>query len=489
MSLGSAWSVGLSGLATASDQMALVSRNVSRAGDPDAVRKAGEQVTTQTGTVRLAAVVRVSDPDLLDGALSTKSDYSGESVTSSALDRLHATVLGPDSEFSAAALIARLEADLRLYANDPVSRSAGLQAVGSANYLANSLNTASSEIASVRAEADNAIAQSVMAVNTSLRELQTVNAEINSALAHDDVTDQLDRRDAILKSIAEHISIRVVPRGASDIAVYTDGGVVLFETVAREVTFTASGVLGPGVNGFSVRIDGIEVTGSGAVMPLKSGSIAAQANIRDSIAPILQSQVDEIARGLIEAFADPDRTASGQPDIPGLFTWSGATVPASGAVVSGLAAQLRVNPQIDPAVGGQLNYLRDGGASAPANPAYNANPTGADGFSGRLRELLGNLAAVRSFDAASNLGTAVNLKDFAAQSVGWLNGLRQSSATELEIRSAVSARASESLLSVTGVNLDQEMADLLKFEQSYRAATRLIATVDEMIKGIVEATR
>lgn len=489
MSLGSAWSVGLSGLSTASDQMALVSRNVARAGDVSAARKIGGQVTTVTGSVHLAVIGRVADPVLLEGLLSSRSSYGGESVTSGALERLHSTVMDPELRQSPASLISALESSLRLFANDPTNKAAGAELMSSSHALADALNAASAIISGVRSDADRAAADGVSALNASLRELESVNREIVTAAPNADITDQLDKRDAVLKTVADHVGIRVVPRGGHDITVYTDGGVVLFETMARQVTFSASGLLGPEAPGQVVTIDGVDVTGPDAVMPLRSGSIAAQLDVRDDIAPIFQTQIDEIARGLIEAFADPDRTGGGKPGLPGLFTWIGGTVPPTGTAITGLAARITVNPQVDPARGGSLNYLRDGGASASGDTDYNANTSGASGFSGRLIELINSLSAARSFDPASGLRSGTSIKVFSAESVGWINERRQTSADQLELRTVIRDRADERLLSVTGVNLDQEMADLLRFEQSFQASSRLIATVDQMIEAILEIAR
>lgn len=489
MALGSAWSVGLSGLSTASDQLALVSRNVARAGDPSASRKIGEQTTTAGGSARLATIGRVADPVLRDGLFSARSSYSGEAVTTAALDRLHASVISDQSTSSPAVLVATLEADLRLFANDPTSRAAGAQVAGSARDLANGLNAASSAVTDLRTDADRAIADSVQSLNGLLRDLESVNGDILSAAPQADVTDLLDRRDALLNSVSEYTGIRVVPRDQRDLVVYTDSGVVLFERSAREVAFSTNGVLGPGVPGRDVTIDGVVVTGDNAVMPLRSGSIAAQVGVRDTIAPTFQTQLDELARGLIEAFSDPARAGSGKPDLPGLFTWSAGSVPASGASVPGLAALIKLNPSLDPATGGDLTLLRDGGASAPFDSDYNANLAGSAGFSDRLRKLVSNMSEARSFDATSGLRQTGSVKDFSSESVGWLNDLRLRSSQQLESRSVLNDRASEKLLSVTGINLDQEMSDLLKFEQSFQAASRLIATVDQMIKNILEVAR
>ena len=38
---------------------------------------------------------------------------------------------------------------------------------------------------------------------------------------------------------------------------------------------------------------------------------------------------------------------------------------------------------------------------------------------------------------------------------------------------------------VSGVNLDEEMSDMVRFQKSYNAAARMITTLDEMLETIV----
>jgi flagellar hook-associated protein 1 len=38
---------------------------------------------------------------------------------------------------------------------------------------------------------------------------------------------------------------------------------------------------------------------------------------------------------------------------------------------------------------------------------------------------------------------------------------------------------------VSGVNMDEELSDMVKFQKSYNAAARMITTIDEMLDMIV----
>ena len=43
--------------------------------------------------------------------------------------------------------------------------------------------------------------------------------------------------------------------------------------------------------------------------------------------------------------------------------------------------------------------------------------------------------------------------------------------------------------SVSGVSLDEEMTDLVKFQRAYQASARLITTVDTMLDTVVNLKR
>src|SRR5262249_10162085 len=147
--------------------------------------------------------------------------------------------------------------------------------------------------------------------------------------------------------------------------------------------------------------------------------------IRDSTALTYQNQLDEVARGLIEVFAEKDQgTPPSLPDAPGLFTYSGApAVPATGTLVVGLATDIKLNPSVDPAQGGNLALLRDGGIAG--NPAYVYNSTGASAFADRLNEYVSKLSSPQIFDPITQLATTSTVGGFASNSAAWLQEARK----------------------------------------------------------------
>jgi flagellar hook-associated protein 1 FlgK len=56
-----------------------------------------------------------------------------------------------------------------------------------------------------------------------------------------------------------------------------------------------------------------------------------------------------------------------------------------------------------------------------------------------------------------------------------------------EARDAILGEAQVARDSVAGVNLDEEAANLLRYEQAYQAAARIIAVADEVFRTLLSA--
>ena len=490
MSLSTSLSIAKFALSTISAQTEVVSRNIAGAGEAGYVRRSAYAVTAPGGGIMLPSITRDQNLLLLDRLLSVNGSQAGHEALADGLGRLEAIYDDPVYGHAPAALIGELEDALQLYAATPNDALLAASAVDKAVAVADGLNAATATVQQVRAEADADIAQSVARINALLTQFEEVNTTIVTGRPEDPARNEIfDTRDRLLNQISEEIGIKTVLRGDDDVVIYTDSGVTLFEKVARDVSFTPSNIFAPATVGGQVSVDGVVVTGDAATMPLRSGRLTGLVRLRDEIAGSVQSQLDETARGLIEVFAESDKTVpSALPDAAGLFTHSGApAVPPPGVLMTGLAGEISVNASVDPRQGGDALLLRDGGISDPGNPAYDYNPSGAAGYSGRLREMINALDAARSFDATAGLADNISLGGYAAAAVGWLADVRQDVEADADYHNALKERTSQALSHRTGVNVDEEMTSLLELERSYQASARLMTAVDSMFASLLNA--
>ncbi len=480
----------LSSLSAVSEQISVVSQNIARVNDANATRKVASVVTTAGGGVTIAGISRTANKLLLDTYLNANAGSQTQSVINTALDQLQNTVGDTDSDTSPAALISKLNTTLQSYSATPQNSAVGATVVTAAQELADSLNTATATVTSVRNQADSDIAASVSDINSLLSQFQDLNQQIVSASnSGRDITDALDARDSVLKSLSSEVGIRAVSRDNGDMAIYTDSGVTLFDKTARKVTFQQSSNLSANSVGSPVYADGVPIAGTPHMMSISTGKLAGLVEVRDSIAPTYQSQLDEMARGLVEAFAETDQSATPTlPAVAGLFTYGGGpSIPTSATVIPGLAGSIKVNANVDPAQGGNAELIRDGGISNPGNPAYTYNTSGGASYTDRIQQLISNVGVARSFDPSSQLQQTASISDYSKSSVSWLEAMRQSSSNEAQSRQTTADRAATSLSQDTGVNLDEEMTNLLSLERTFQASSRLINTVDSMISTLLQA--
>jgi flagellar hook-associated protein 1 FlgK len=393
----------------------------------------------------------------------------------------------PQLDQSPTAQLNALKQALQQYANAPDNTTLAQAAVTSAKDMATALNQATQTVQSVREGADADMNISVQNINQLLSQFQTVNtAIVKGTIAGDDVTDYLDQRDSIVSKLSEELGVTMTIRANGDAALYTDSGVVLFDKTARSVSFAATNIYTPGTTGNAVYIDGVPVTGANSVMPIKTGKLAGLAQLRDNATVTYQSQLDEVARGLVESFKEVDQSGAALPDRPGLFTYPGSpAMPASATVSVGLAGSISVAASVDPAQGGNPNLLRDGAISG--NVAYRYNTTGNAGYSTRLQQLIGNMDASQPFDATTQGKPSGSLIDFAASSTSWIENQRKAADDSATYQNTLLDRSTAALSNVSGVNMDDEMSLMLQVERTYSASSKIISTVDQMLQSLLAA--
>lgn len=98
--------------------------------------------------------------------------------------------------------------------------------------------------------------------------------------------------------------------------------------------------------------------------------------------------------------------------------------------------------------------------------------------------LLGALASTDILD-----GGSATLQEGYAQLVSGIGSDTRKAEVSRTALSALLDNAEASRQSVSGVNLDQEAADLLRYQQAFQAAARVISTADTVFQALLDAVR
>jgi flagellar hook-associated protein 1 FlgK len=495
MSLSAAISTAQSIFSNTGLQSAALSKNIANASNPDYARRVGTLAIDSSGAQKLI-IERTYDNGLVKQVMNSTAEASGQEVLHQKLEGIKSLLGGNDYETAPSTYMKTLRDNLQAYATKPNESTLAATVVSSAKDVANSLNGISSEIQSMRGTIDREISDLLEKLEGMLTQFDLVNGAIKAGTAlGKDVNNELDMRERYLKQISEIIGVRSFTRDNNDMALYTTDGTMLFDMGARAILFTPQPAYDANTTGNPIVIDGQEITAGSAGNSTSQGKLQALLQMRDDIIPTYQNQLDETARGLVEMFQQEDQTGGGANPIPGLFTWTGYAagdpIPTTGTLSPGLSASLKVNDTLVKSLAGNPTLLRDGGYDVDglgmATGVYLGNVNNEAGYSDLLDGYVAAFEAERDFDPAAMIDARTSIGEYSTASVGWLEQLISESAAANENKSAQLTRVTEALSNTTGVSLDEEMALMLDLEQSYKASSKLVATVDEMIQALLNS--
>lgn len=483
MSISGTLASALSGLTASAKAAEVVSSNIANASTPGYARREvllSARTVGSTGQgVQIAGVRRAVDTPLLGDRRLSQSTSGDADARAAFFRRLEQTLGTPDQAFSINGRVAAFEAALTEATSHPESEPRLANVLNAAKALASQIGAASQDVQAARRQANIDIKSDVDQLNSALERVVNLNVQIRRGFGLGQDTSALqDQRQQTIDQIATIVPLRELPQDDGTVSLYTPSGAVLLNGTPAVFGFNASVAINPyvttGSGASGLTINGRPVDTSGDRSVILGGTLGANFAVRDELAVGAQSQLDAVARDLVERFADSGLDATRVPGDAGLFTDGGAAFDPLNEV--GLSQRIRVNTAVDPAQGGALWRLRDGvGATAPGPP----------GNTGLLTALRGVLIAQR--EPASG-GFMAGQRSFATFSSDLLSSAAsgrltaESEATYARTRMETFA----AMEAENGVDTDQEMQALLQIEQAYAANAKVMQMAGDMIQRLLE---
>lgn len=469
MSLSSALNSAASGLATAQTQTSLIADNIANATSTGYVRRDAVIVSTGTGGAQVAEVRRDVDTALVRMARSEGSKMARQQAIFEALENYTLYLGKPGDGTSMADQFSAFNTSLTTLVNMPSSTEAQSAAVYGAENLAASIRATSGTLSQVRADVDMEIRYEVADLNQALYDLADLNGRM---LTFEPGTLQAaalgDQMDGLLDRVSEVVGVRISRGADNTVSIYTTGGAALLEgSTVRDVSYNS----GDG----TFYAGGAEITpGKDGVRGIEEGSLAGFAELQANILPRFQLQLDEYARGLIQAFEASDTSlAAGEA---GLFTDNGlAFDPAD---LEGLANRIQVNEAVSHDGDSEIWRIRDGMA---------ATGPGAAAEAGQILAFIDGLRTPVGADPATGVTAAVTVSEFANQVVTMQAAESSRAETNFNAASSAADLVQVSRQNVEGVNIDDELQKLLLIEQSYAANSKMLTTVADMLDTLLAA--
>ena len=434
-------------------------------------------------------------------------------------------------------------------ANDPSSLPVRQVMTSEAGSLTQQFNMLSSQFEDLRKQTNNQMQATVDDINSFAESIATLNSKIvtdSSRTSSEQLpNDLLDQRDALLAKVAEKISVSTITQQDGSISVFIGKGQSLVLGVSAAKLSLAGSSTDPGHK--EILIGGQEIS-----KQITGGELSGALKFRDEVLDPAQQQLGLVAAGFAVEFNKLHATGFDLNGDTGTDMFSLGTpvltipvTPNSNNVGSG-----SVTATYDPLTIGQLtpsDYRLDYNGTAysltrlsdntlitlpgtfPGTPAsvegmtitQAVPPTGVSSFlirptfdaAKKMTVLItdpvkiaaagttggsgspipgDNTVALSLADLEKKsvlLGGKATFNDAYGQLVAKVGTLTHAAKISSSAQEVLFNQAKQTRENLAGVNLDEEAANLIKFQQSYQAAAQVISIANSLFDTLIGAVR
>ena len=449
-SLNASLGVALSGLIAEQGAMGATTNNVANANTPGYSRQVPVLVTSEPvvidpltlGTgVTLSSIKSIRDP-ILESQIQQETQSQGQwNALVSSLSQIEPSFTSSTADIGTA--ISNFFDRINQLSTSPADLSLRQGVLTAADNVASAFKSVSDALTSQRNNLDQSVEQAVGQVNQLTGQIAKLNGQI-AALenAGQSAGTFIDQRTELIGQLSSLVDVSVIPSD-NTLTLTTARGAPL---VAGLQSFQLSTALDSSGHQ-QIYSEGNNITGA-----IVSGQLGGLLQARDEQIPGVLSQIDTLAAGLAAAVNGVQ--TSGFDRNGNATAGENLFAPVSGA---GAAAAFSV-VLTDPAL---LAASSDGSAGSNGNAEQ--------------MYALRNQAIIKGQSPTDYYSSIVfNVGNTSA------NAQAAQSASSMVLQQLKDQRSS-----VSGVSLDEEAANLMRYQQAYAAAAQVITTINSMMQTVI----
>jgi len=331
-------------------------------------------------------------------------------------------------------------------ANDPENMATRVSVREKGQLLCNTFHRLRSKLRRVQEDINQSIKGRVEEINSLAQRIAKLNGQIvRIEIKGENANDLRDQRDLLIDQLSKIADVSTVELADGSVTVSIAGNSLVerVNTVALGTSVRSStyGTVFDVTYGKSER-----------VLNFTDGELKGLMDLRDEVIPQYLEELDTLASTLITRVSSLHSAGYGlDGTTTGLDFFSGSDASDIG---------------IDQAIQGDVSLIA---ASTDGSPGNGSN-------------------AIAISDLANQLtmnGNSASFGDFYQSMMGGLGVLSQEASQNYTNNFLLLTQLENHRQSVSGVSLDEEMANMINYQHSFEAAARIISTVDEMMNTII----
>jgi flagellar hook-associated protein 1 len=352
MGINQALSAALSGIAVTQQAISVIAGNVSNANTAGYVDESVKQ--SELGTAGKSGSSVESDGinrnlnTLLQSQLWTETSGGSYADTVAQFYQQLQDVYGtPGSSTSFDAMFNNFTTALQSLSTGPSSYSSQSEVLSAAQSLAQNLNSMTTSVQELRTQTEAGIATDVQSANGLLQDIGQINTKLEGTGSNPDSTAAAleDQRDQDITQLSQLMNVNVIAGSNNQVAVYTGTGLQLVSAgQVSQLTFGNAGTLSAtslwsadpsedGAGTITLTAPGGSTTDLISDGAFQSGQIGAYLQMRDTILPQAQAQLDDFANQMSQAISNQtvNGTAATSGGLNGFNVDVGSMLPGNTA--------------------------------------------------------------------------------------------------------------------------------------------------------------
>ena len=449
MGLSRLYDISRSGLRTYQNAMTLTSQNIANSDNENYSRQKVSVSSAKpeyNGKISFGNGVKIGDVQRIQDTL-TQSSLQKFTQSTSFFDKQTQyltnieSVLNEPSEYGLSNFINQFFDSWEQLSVNPLSQELRANVVNSAQKMSSKMKSVYDGISDVKNTIVKDANQLVSVLNKQLEQLNTVNKQIKqTSLSGISNNDLLDERDRLLSEISDSVNVNI-SIDENNVANISVGGVFAAgASVANQFIIERSGE----------KIYLKTADGSSSVA-LTGGKLHAATNTYNKMIPNFINDLDTVASAIMTSVNSIHQQGytihqPPQSNIPLFDNYSQGT--------------LTINSQV----------LNDSNYLAVSMDGSNGN-----------NEIALQIAALKDAKLINGSSIMEKYSDFTNN----IGSQKQFSEQNYESDNLVLQKLKEQKASVSGVSIDEEIANILKYQRAYDASAKLTRVADEMLRTLL----